>query len=64
MKELARVLALFLALYSLDSTESYNVEQLYRALNVTCFDEKDLQRICHSQVAIFFSFKPFIGLFV
>ena len=52
MKELARVLALILALDLVDCMESYNVERLYRTLDVTCFDEKDLQKICHSQVAI------------
>ena len=43
-------LVLLFAVHLLYSTESYSVEQLYRSLNVTCFEEADLKRICDSQV--------------
>jgi len=43
-------LVLFLAFHLLYATESYSIEKLYRSLNITCFEEADLKRICDSQV--------------
>ena len=60
-KELVLLFAVLLC-----CAESYSVEQLYRSLNVTCFEEADLKRICNSQVAIlmFFLAKPYRFSFI